>query len=99
MTASGLLVTGLASVVLGAALLAGIGRARFGRRNACGQLVFRSYGRWLMFRGTTAVLQPLGVLLLFNGGVLLLAALNAPPAAWQASSPTAPSSRMGVAHD
>jgi hypothetical protein len=102
MTPSALLVTSLAGLVsgtLGAVILLAIGRAHFRRRNAHGQLVFRSYGRWLVFRGTTAVLRPLGVLLLFNGAVLLLAVLNAPPEAWQANTPAAPTAWKAAAHD
>ncbi|MDO9711773.1 hypothetical protein [Paracraurococcus lichenis] len=92
MTTSALLMVGLAglaSCTLGTAILVGIGRAQFRRRNPCGLLEFRSYGRWLLFRGTTALLRPLGLLLLFNGAVLLLAALNAPPEAWRAGTPAA----------
>jgi hypothetical protein len=99
---SALLVTSLAGLVsgaLGAAILVAIGRAYFRRRNPYGQLVFRSYGRWLVFRGTTAILRPLGVLLLFNGAVLLLAVLNAQPEAWQASAPAAPTAWKAAAHD
>ena len=102
MTASALLVTGLAglaSLALGAAILVSIGRAGFRHRNPYGQLVFRSYGRWLLFRGATAVLRPLGILLLFNGAVLLLAALNAPPEAWHASTPATPVSWKAAVHE
>ena len=102
MTPSALLVTGFAGLVsgaLGAAILLAIGRAHFRRRSLHGQLVFRSYGRWLVFRGTTGVLRPLGVLLLFNGAVLLLAVLNAPPEAWPATTPAAPIAWKAAAHD
>jgi hypothetical protein len=102
MTPSALLVTslaGLASCALGAAILLAIGRAQFRRRNSYGQLVFRSYGCWLLFRSATALLRPLGVLLLFNGTVLLLAALNAPPEAWHAGTPAAPAGWKAAAHD
>ena len=102
MTPSALLVTslaGLASCALGAAILLAIGRAQFRHRNSHGQLVFRSYGRWLVFRGATTLLRPLGVLLLFNGAVLLLAALNAPPDAWHAGTPAAPAGWKAAAHD
>ena len=71
MTPSALLVTSLADLAsgaLGAAILLAIGRAQFRHRNSYGQLVFRSYGRWLVFRGATALLRPLGVLLLLWGG-------------------------------
>ena len=61
--------------------------------------MFRSYGRWLVFRGATAVLRPLGALLLFNGAVLLLAVLNAPPEAWHAGTPAAPGGWKAAAHD
>jgi hypothetical protein len=99
---SALLVTSLAGLVsgaLGAAILVAIGRAYFRRRNPYGQLVFRSYGRWLVFRGTTAILRPLGVLLLFNGAVLLLAVLNAPPEAWHVNTLVAPTAWKAAAHD
>jgi succinate-acetate transporter protein len=102
MTPSALLVislAGLVSCALGAAILLTIGRARFRRRNSYGQLVFRSYGCWLLFRGAIALLRPLGVLLLFNGTVLLLAALNAPPEAWHAGTPAAPAGWKAAAHD
>ena len=92
-------VAGLASFALGATILVSIGRAGFRRRNPYGQLVFRSYGRWLVFRGATAVLRPLGILLLFNGSVLLLAALNVPAYTWHASTPAAPVSWKAVVHE
>jgi hypothetical protein len=102
MTPSALLLAGLAGLAsgsLGAAILLGIDRAQFRRRNPHGQLVFRGYGGWLAFRSATAVLRPLGVLLLFNGAVLLLAVLNAPPGAWHPSRAAAPAGWKAAAHD
>ena len=102
MTPSALLVTGVAGLAffaLGAAILVSIGRAGFRRRNLYGQLVFRSYGRWLLFRGAAAVLRPLGILLLFNGTVLLLAALNAPADAWHSSTLAASVSWKAAVHE
>ena len=102
MTPSAVLLAGLAGLTsgaLGAAILLGIGRARFHRRNPYGQLMFRGYGGWLAFRSATAVLRPLGVLLLFNGAVLLLAVLNAPPDAWHARIRADPAAWKAAAHD
>jgi hypothetical protein len=102
MTPSALLVAGLAGLAsssLGAAILLAIDRAHFRHRPSCGQLVFRSYGRWLVFRSAAAVLRPVGALLLFNGAVLLLAVLNAPPEAWNFSRAAAPAGWKAAAHD
>ena len=52
-----------------------------------------------IFRGAAAALRPLGALLLFNGAVLLLAVLNAPPDAWNFSRATAPAGWKAAAHD
>lgn len=102
MTPSALLLTsvaGLASFALGATILVSIGRAGFRRRNPYGRLVFRSYGPWLVFRGAAAVMRPLGILLLLNGSVLLLTALNAPADAWHASTPVVSASWKAAVHE